>query len=165
MINDKVDEVIKKLFGLLKNRFPSKLELMKSSRFVFVYIHLLYFECHKITPNCGGSYIDPSDWIKNKKTINRINKKDNKCFQYVVTVTLNHEKIKKDMQRIKEIKSFINNIARKEKNVPSGKVDQKKIESNNITIALNNLYAKNKKYILLMFQNITKIVKNKLFFY
>ena len=69
------------------------------------------------------------------------------------------------MQRIKEIKSFINNIARKEKNVPSGKVDQKKIESNNITIALNNLYAKNKKYILLMFQNITKIVKNKLFFY
>ena len=27
------------------------------------------------------------DWIKNKKaTINPINKKDNKCFQYVVTV-------------------------------------------------------------------------------
>ena len=64
MINDKVDEVIKELFGLLKNRFPNKLELMKSSKFVFDYIHLVYFECHKINPNRGGSYIDPSDWIK-----------------------------------------------------------------------------------------------------
>ena len=64
MINDKLDEVIKELFGLLKNRFANKLELMKSSKFVFDYIHLVYFECHKINPNRGGSYIDPSDWIK-----------------------------------------------------------------------------------------------------
>ena len=76
----------------------------------------MYFECHKINPNRGGSYIDPSDWIKKPKktTINPIDKKDNKCFQYVVTVVLNHEEIKKDLQRIKEIKSFINNITRKE---------------------------------------------------
>ena len=64
MINDKLDEVIKELFGLLKNRFANKLELMKSSKFVFDYIHLVYFECHKINPNRRGSYIDPSDWIK-----------------------------------------------------------------------------------------------------
>ena len=30
-----------------------------------------------------------------KATINPINKKDNKCFQYAVKVALNHEKIKK----------------------------------------------------------------------
>ena len=42
----------------------------------------------------GGSYID-SDWIKNKKaTINPINKKGNKCFQYGVTVVLNYESTK-----------------------------------------------------------------------
>ena len=75
MINDKVDEVIKELFGLLKNRFPNKLELMKSSKFVFDYIHLVYFECHKINPNRGGSYIDPSDWIK------KTQKNNNKSHQ------------------------------------------------------------------------------------
>ena len=49
--------------------------------------------------------------MQNKRaTINPINRKDNKCFQYTVTVTvaLNHEEIKKDLQRIKEIKPFIN---------------------------------------------------------
>ena len=38
--------------------------------------------------------------MKNKKaTINPINKKDKRCFQYAVTVALNHEEIKKDTQR------------------------------------------------------------------
>ena len=40
---------------------------------------------------------------KRKKTINPINKKDNKCFQQVVTVALNHEEIKNDPQRISKI--------------------------------------------------------------
>ena len=52
--------------------------------------------------------------IKNKKaTINPINKKDNKCFQYVVTVALNHEEIIRDPQRITKIKPFINKRVRK----------------------------------------------------
>ena len=38
-------------------------------------------------------------WIILKKIIN---KKDNKCFQYVVTVTLNKKKIKKDMKKFYE---------------------------------------------------------------
>ena len=46
----------------------------------------------KINPNFSGSYIDSLDWIKSKKaTINPINKKDNKCFQYAVAVALNYE--------------------------------------------------------------------------
>ena len=49
---------------------------MKSSEFVFVYLYLIYYKCHKKNSNCGGSYVDPPDWIKNKKaTINPINKK------------------------------------------------------------------------------------------
>ena len=41
---------------------------------------------------------------KNKKaTINLFNRKDNKCFQDAVTVTLNHEEIKQDLQRITKI--------------------------------------------------------------
>ena len=47
--------------------------------------------------------------MKNKKaTISPINKKDNKCFQYAVTVALNYEEIKKGPQRITRIKPFIN---------------------------------------------------------
>ena len=45
--------------------------------------------------------MDSPDWTKNEKaTINPINKKDNICFQYAVTVALQHEEIKKYPQRI-----------------------------------------------------------------
>ena len=40
---------------------------MKGSEFVFNYVHLLYYKCHKINPSRGRSYIDSSDWIKVKK--------------------------------------------------------------------------------------------------
>ena len=68
---------------------------MKGSEFVFCYVQLLYYKCHKRNPNRSGSYIDSPDWINNKKAaINPINKKDNKCFQYAVKVALNFEEIK-----------------------------------------------------------------------
>ena len=85
------------------------MESTKGSEFVFYYVQLLYHKCHKINLNRAGSYIGSPDWIKNKKaSTNPINKKDNKCFQYNVTVTLNYKEIKKDPQRIAKIKSFIN---------------------------------------------------------
>ena len=50
----------------LNKRYQSKLkEVMKSSEFVFDYVHLL---CYK--PR-GGTYIDSPDWIKNKKSNNK----------------------------------------------------------------------------------------------
>ena len=42
MISDEADEVIKKLFDSLKNRFQNNLESMKGSEFVFDCVHLLY---------------------------------------------------------------------------------------------------------------------------
>ena len=81
---------------------------MKGSEFVFDYVHLLYYECHKIKPNHVGSYKHFPDWIKNKKaSISPINEKD-KCFQYAIPVTLNHEQIKKGLRRITKIKQVIN---------------------------------------------------------
>ena len=71
-------------------------------------IDLLYYKLHKISLNRSGSYIDSPEWLKSKKvTINPINKKDDECFQYAVTVALNHEQINKDPKRISKIKSFI----------------------------------------------------------
>ena len=102
--------------------------------------------------------------IKNKtNTINHINKKDNKCFQYTVTVALNYEEVGKNPERITKIKPFRKKHKWKERNFPSEKCDWKKVEKTYVTIALNVLYAKKAKNILI-FQNITQIVKNKLFF-
>ena len=79
-----------------KNRYQNNLESMSISEFIFNYAHLLCYKCHKTNPSFGGSYIDSPDSIKSKiATINPINKKDNKCFLYAVTVALNHEEIKK----------------------------------------------------------------------
>ena len=108
MIDDEANEVIKELFVPLKNRYQNNYESM-NSEFVFDYITLLYYKCHKINPNRGESYKNSPDWIKNKKAIiNPINKKGNKCFQYTITVVLNHEEIEKYPQRITKIKPFIN---------------------------------------------------------
>ena len=78
---------------------------MKGSDFVFDYVHLMYYKCLELNANYGGSHIDSPDWIKNKKTINPINKKD-KCFQFAVTIVLNHEEMKKDPQTITKNKIF-----------------------------------------------------------
>ena len=98
IINDKADEIVKQPFDSFKNRYQNNLELMKGSDFVFNYVLLLYYKCHKISLSCSGLYINTPDWIKNKKpAINSISIKDNNCSQYAVTV-------KKDPQIIKKIK-------------------------------------------------------------
>ena len=125
-MNDKANE--KELFDSLKNRYQNNLELMKGSEFVFDYVQLLYYKCHKINPNRGGSYINSPDWIKNKKaTINPINKKDNKYFQYTVTVALNHEEIGKTPKKITKIKAFDNKYKWEGRNFPSEKDDWKNL--------------------------------------
>ena len=144
MMNDKADKIIEEHFDSLKNRYQkNNFESMKGSESVFDNVHLLYYECHKINLNRGGLYIDCPDWIKNKKaTINSINKKDNKCFQYTVVVSLNHEEIGKKPERITKIKLFINKYEWEGINFPSAKDEWKRFEKNNVTIALNVLYAK-----------------------
>ena len=106
---------------------------MKCSGFVFDKVHLLYYKCHKMVDR-GGSYIDSPDWIKSKKpTTNPINKKNIKGFQYAGTVTLNHEEIKKDPQRITKFTLFINKYNKKGINFSSEKDDWKQFEKGNVT--------------------------------
>ena len=99
-----------------------------------------------MNPNRGGSCIDSVDWIKTKKeTKNPIHENENKCFQFTVTVALNHDKTRKNSQRIPKIKTFIDTCNWEKINYPSQNDDLKKIEKNNLTIALNALYAKKEK--------------------
>ena len=114
---------------------------MRGNDFIFDSVDSLYYDLHKISLNRGGSYIDSPEWLKNKKArINPQNEKDNKCFQYAVTVALKNEQIKKSPQRISNIKPFIDQYNWKEINFPSQKQDCKKFELNNKSIALNILY-------------------------
>ena len=140
MVNNEAEEVKRQFSDLLKNRYQNNFESMEGSEFVFDYVNLLYYKCHKINPNRGESYIDSPDWIKKGK-----NKKDSKCFQYGVTVVLNHEEIKEDPQRIIKIKPFINSYYQEETKLPSEKDDWKKFEKNSVAIALSVLYAKKEK--------------------
>ena len=77
---------------------------------------------------------------KNKEAT--VNSKNNngKCFQYPLTLALNHEKIKTNPDRISKITSFIDQYTWKEINFPSHKKDWKKFESSYKSIPLNILY-------------------------
>ena len=48
MVSDEADEVIEKLFNSLKKRYQNNLKSMIGSEFVFDYVHLLYYKCHRI---------------------------------------------------------------------------------------------------------------------
>ena len=49
MINDKEDEVIKKLFQSILSRYQIGLETsMNSSNFIFDFVHLLHYKFHEI---------------------------------------------------------------------------------------------------------------------
>ena len=109
MIGNKTDEIIKKLFESFLQRYQEELgsESMKGSEFIFDSVDLLYYKIHRISLNRGGSYIDSPKLLKKKKaTINPKNN-DDKCFQYAVTVALNHVQIKSHPEKTSNIKPFI----------------------------------------------------------
>ena len=108
MIGSKTDEV-EDLFEYFFQKYQEGLEeSMRGSEYVYDSVDVLYYNLNKVSLSRGGSYIDSPKWLKNKKaTINPQNKKDDKCFQYAVTVALNHEQIKDHPERISKIKLFI----------------------------------------------------------
>ena len=64
IINSEAYEVLKKPFVSLKNRYQNNLQYMKNSEFIFDFLHLLHYKCHKINLNHGGSYIDAPKNLK-----------------------------------------------------------------------------------------------------
>ena len=114
---------------------------MTGSDFVFDHVESTNYVFHKIDMERSGSYGDSPECIKNKKaTVNPKNKKDDKYFQYAVTMALNYDKIGDNPERVNKVKPFINQYDWSEINFPSHINDWKKIELNNQSIALNVLY-------------------------
>ena len=122
------DEIIEGLFESFLQKYEENLqEKMKELDFEFDGVNFLYYDFNKISINRGGSYIDSPQWLKNKKsTINPVNN-DYKCFQYAVTLALNLDKIRKNLQRISKIKPFINQYNWKDIDFPATSKDWKKI--------------------------------------
>ena len=68
---DNADEIIEKLYKSLLKIYQICLEIsIKGSYFISDCLHIMYYKYHKIKLNCGVSYIDSPDWIKNKKCNN-----------------------------------------------------------------------------------------------
>ena len=115
LIGNETNENIEKIFESFLQRYQKGLEeSMKGSEFVFDNVDSLYYKLHKISLNRGGSYINSPEWLNNKKAIINPKRNDSKCFQYALTVELNHEQIEKDPQRITKIKPFIDQYHWKE---------------------------------------------------
>ena len=140
MSGDDTDEIIKGLFESFLQKYEENLQnKMKGSDFEFDDVNFLYYDFNKISLNGGGSYIDSPKWLKDKKSTINPKNNDDKCFQYVVTLALNLDKIKKDPQRISKIKPFIDLYNWKDIDFPPTNKDWRKFELN-IETALNILY-------------------------
>ena len=128
--------------------------MRNGSNFVFKSVDLLSYHIHKTSLRRGKSYVKSSEWLINKRaTINPKNK-DDKCFQYSITVALNHQNIENHPERISNIKPFIDKYNWKGIDFPAGIKDWKKFERNNKTIALNILFVPhNEKTINLAYKS------------
>ena len=85
------------------------------------------------------NFIETPEWIKNKKCVINPQNKDNKCFQYSITLSLYHNRVNNNPQRIPKIKPFINNFNWENINFPPTQQDYENFEVNDKSIALNIL--------------------------
>ena len=107
-LGNETDDIIKGLINSFLNNYQKEeIILRNGSNFVFESVDLLSYHIHKTSLKRENSYIKSSEWLINKRvTINPKNK-DDKCFQYSVTVVLNHQKIESHPERIYNIEPFI----------------------------------------------------------
>ena len=113
---------------------------MRGIEFVFDCVESLNYIFHKVDLKRSGSYIETSEWLKNKGAIINCQNDDDKCFQYAITIALNYDEIGNNHQRVNKVKPFIDQYSWKDINFPSHVDDLNKFELNNKSIALNVLY-------------------------
>ena len=106
-LGNETDDIIKGLINSFLNNYQKEeIILRNGSNFVFESVDLLSYHLHKISLRRGRSYEKSPEWVLNKRaTINPKNK-DNKCFQYSITVALDHQNIQNHPEGISNIKHF-----------------------------------------------------------
>ena len=107
-MGNETNDIIKRLINSFLSNYQNEEAMMKNgSNFVFGSVDVLSYRIHKTSLKRGRSYTKFSEWVLNKRaTINPKND-DNKCFQYFITVALNHQNIENHPERISNNKPFI----------------------------------------------------------
>ena len=144
---NETENIIKRLLKSFLTNYQNEEKILRNeSNFIFESVDLLSYSFHKISLRRRKSYIKSTEWVINKRaTINPKNK-DNKCFQYSITVALNHQNIENRPERMSNIKAFIDNYSWEGTDFPAGIKDWKKFERNNETLLLiSHLYHTIKK--------------------
>ena len=141
------DDTIAELFESFLNNYQKGLQIIKASDFKFESVDLLDYYLHKVSLKRGRSYIKSLEWLVNKRaTMNPKNEKDDKGLQYVLTLALYYNKIKK-----KELKNIFKKI--KHVDFPSHQKDWKNFEQNE-SVALNVLFSsQNSEQITLVYES------------
>ena len=99
----------------------------------------MHYKCHKVNFGRGGLYIDSPEWIK------KATNKDDKCFQYALTVAVSNGETKSHLEKVSNIKSFINKYEWEGMNHQLQIDDWKTFEKHKPTTALNISYIKEKE--------------------
>ena len=109
-LGNETPEIITEVIKSFLRSYQKKENILRNgSNFVFDSVDLLAFRIHKINLKRRKSYIKPPDWLLHERaTINPKNK-DDKCFQYFITVAINHQNIENHPERILNTKPFIDN--------------------------------------------------------
>ena len=94
MMGSETDEIIEDLFGSFLQKDQEGLnKSMRGSEFAYGSVYALYYNLNEVSLSRDGSYMDSPKWLNNKKTTINPKGKDDKCFQYALTVALNYEQI------------------------------------------------------------------------
>ena len=154
MWGNETDNIINELFKSFLDNYQEEEQIMRrKSDFIFESAEFLDYHLHKISLKRGKSCIRSPEWLINKRAmINPEN--DENCFQYAITVALNHQNVENNPERMSNIKPFINHYNWKDKDIKAQQkedrenleknnmaIDWKKLEQNNKTTALNILFA------------------------
>ena len=96
MSGDDTNDTIKSFFESFLQRYGENLQnKMRESDFELDGINFLYYDFNKTSIYRGGTYIDSTKWLKDKKSTINPKNNDDKCFQYAVTLALNLDNIEK----------------------------------------------------------------------
>ena len=119
-------DIIKELFKSFLNNYQKEEKILNGSNFVFEIVDSLSYTFHKISLKRWKSYINSPEWVINKRAILNPKNKDNKFFEYSITVALNHQITENHPERILNTEPFINQYNWKGIDLPAGIKDWKK---------------------------------------
>ena len=122
-----IDNIVGELFKSFLNNYQKEEQIIKGSNFRFESVDLMDYKLHKVSLKRGGLYIKSSEWLITKRaTINPKNEKDDKCFQYALTLALSYSEIKK-----RELENIFKKMKHEDTDFLSHQIDWETFEQNN----------------------------------